>query len=158
MVETNSATRVKPQILNVQAISEDAEEDSDSNQSSSRDLPPLPPSASFKMPGKPEPKFGWRIDLGKTETFWSGWFKGLSDKFLNIPEPKILLLANIHGLDTRLTVGQMQGRFQMQVLPKSGHAIHEDQPGKVADILSTFLVRQKLAEPASGYMPTLPGC
>lgn len=60
--------------------------------------------------GKESKLYGWRIDLSKTEHFWSGWFKGLSEKFLEIPVPKVLLLANIHGLDTVLTVGQMQGR------------------------------------------------
>ena len=53
----------------------------------------------------------WRIDLGQTEKYWSGWFKGLSNIFLNCPVPKMLLLAGIDRLDRDLTVGQMQGEF-----------------------------------------------
>ncbi|GJQ69924.1 hypothetical protein Trydic_g13328 [Trypoxylus dichotomus] len=102
--------------------------------------------------------YTWRIDLSKTERFWNGWFKGLSQKFLNLPIPKVLLLANIHGLDTVLTIGQMQGKFQMQVLHKSGHAIHEDQPGNVADIISGFLVKQKITVSKEGFTPIMPAC
>lgn len=83
--------------------------------------PPLPPSAHaspnvngctarFQQP-QAGPSYVWRIDLSKTEVFWTGWFKGLSQKFLDLPLPKVLLLANIQGLDTALTIGQMQGRL-----------------------------------------------
>jgi hypothetical protein len=56
-------------------------------------------------------QYVWRIDLGQTEKYWSGWFKGLSNTFLNCPVPKMLLLAGIDRLDKDLTVGQMQGEF-----------------------------------------------
>lgn len=84
--------------------------------------------------------------------------------------PKILILANIFGLDTKLTVGQMQGKnyknnysrnithymwssgkFQLQVLTKTGHAVHEDQPRQVAELLSIYLVKQKCAEVKPGF-------
>lgn len=45
----------------------------------------------------------------KTEKYWSGWFKGLSEKFIASPVQKLLLLANIDRLDKNLMVGQMQG-------------------------------------------------
>lgn len=89
--------------------------------------------------------YTWRIDLAKTETFWAGWFEGLSQKFLDLRVPKLLLLANIDGLDRALTVGQMQGRFQLQVLARSGHVVHEDQPHEVAEIVGTYMVRNKFA-------------
>lgn len=113
---------------------------------------------AFKVPSVESSAYTWRIDLSKTEPFWNGWFKGLSQKFLDIQVPKVLLLANIHGLDTALTVGQMQGKFQLQVLPRSGHAIHEDQPHNVADIIAGFLVKQKLAISRNGFTPTMPAC
>lgn len=90
-------------------------------------------------------RYTWRIDLSKTESYWNGWFKDLSNSFLDVQVPKVLLLANIHRLDTTLTVAQMQGKFQLQVLPRSGHAIHEDQPIRVAEIVSGFLLKQQLA-------------
>lgn len=103
-------------------------------------------------------KYVWRIDLGQTEKYWSGWFKGLSNIFLNCPVPKMLLLAGIDRLDRDLTVGQMQGKFQMQVLPQCGHAVHEDVPDKVAEVLATFMIRHKFAEPESNFERTFPAC
>ncbi|CAH1159838.1 unnamed protein product [Phaedon cochleariae] len=133
-------------------VAEESEEIEDSEKYNDCGKPPLPKSQRtdlFKSPtsmnSEDVPQYKWRIDLSKTEKFWTGWFKGLSQKFLGIHVPKLLLLANIHGLDTALTVGQMQGKFQMQVLAKSGHAIHEDQPHKVAEVMSGYLVRQQLA-------------
>lgn len=32
----------------------------------------------------------------------------------------------------------------MQVLPQCGHAVHEDVPDKVAEVVATFLVRNRL--------------
>ncbi|XP_076261732.1 protein phosphatase methylesterase 1 isoform X2 [Rhynchophorus ferrugineus] len=124
--------------------------------------PPLPQGKKFKVPKTtPDevdgPQYTWRIDLSKTETYWQHWFQGLSVKFLGTKIPKILILANIHGLDTKLTVGQMQGKFQLQVLAKTGHAVQEDQPHQVAEILSIYLVKQKCAETKAGFtMPLHP--
>lgn len=66
-------------------------------------------SASVEAVKPPPCTYIWRINLSKTEPYWRGWFNGLSQSFLNVSVPKLLLLANIHGLDTALTVGQMQG-------------------------------------------------
>ncbi|XP_012277067.1 protein phosphatase methylesterase 1 isoform X2 [Orussus abietinus] len=115
----------------------------------------MPPPSSTAPETK---KYVWRIDLSKTEQHWSGWFKGLSAAFLAVPAPKMLLLAGIDRLDRELTVGQMQGKFQMQVLPACGHAVHEDVPDKVAEAVATFMVRHKIAEPASDFPRTFPAC
>ena len=71
-----------------------------------------------------------RINLSKSSKYWRGWFEGLSSKFLSAPGVKMLLLAGMDRLDTELTVGQMQGKYQLTVLPQAGHAVHEDQPRK----------------------------
>nr|XP_012147922.1 PREDICTED: protein phosphatase methylesterase 1 isoform X3 [Megachile rotundata] len=110
-------------------------------------MPPPPPPTTATTTRK----YVWRIDLSKTEQHWFGWFKGLSTAFLNVPVPKVLLLAGVDRLDRELTVGQMQGKFQMQVLPACGHAVHEDVPDKVAEAIATFMVRHKFAEPASDF-------
>lgn len=34
-------------------------------------------------------------------------------------------------LDKELSIGQMQGKFQMQIVGQTGHAVHEDAPDKV---------------------------
>uniref|UniRef100_A0A8C1BFT2 Protein phosphatase methylesterase 1 n=1 Tax=Cyprinus carpio carpio TaxID=630221 RepID=A0A8C1BFT2_CYPCA len=85
---------------------------------------------------KKECLYTWRIELSKTEKYWEGWFKGLSSLFLTCSVPKLLLLA---------------GRFQMQVLPQCGHAVHEDAPEKVADALATFMVRHRFTEFKEGF-------
>ncbi|KAL8593868.1 hypothetical protein ACOMHN_018080 [Nucella lapillus] len=102
--------------------------------------------------------YTWRINLTKTEQFWPGWFKGLSQRFLSCDVPKLLLLAGVDRLDKDLTIGQMQGKFQMQVLPQCGHAVHEDVPDKVADALATFMVRHKVVEATSDFHRSFPAC
>eukprot|EP01025_Chloroclados_australasicus_P032633 TRINITY_DN3306_c0_g2_i1.p1 TRINITY_DN3306_c0_g2~~TRINITY_DN3306_c0_g2_i1.p1 ORF type:complete len:384 (-),score=35.81 TRINITY_DN3306_c0_g2_i1:81-1115(-) len=86
----------------------------------------------------------WRTDLYSTQSFWRGWYEGLSESFLNLKVPKILILAGTDRLDKILTIGQMQGKFQQVMVPSAGHAIHEDEAEKVADILIKFLTRYKL--------------
>ncbi|XP_003393428.1 protein phosphatase methylesterase 1 [Bombus terrestris] len=116
---------------------------------------PPPPAPTSTTATK---KYVWRIDLSRTEQHWFGWFKGLSTAFLNVPVPKVLLLAGVDRLDRELTVGQMQGKFQMQVLPACGHAVHEDVPDKVAEAIATFMVRHKFAESVSDFPRTFPAC
>lgn len=115
------------------------------------------PSTATQTP-EDSGKFVWRIDLSRTEEYWRGWFVGLSSLFLSVPCPKLLLLAGVDRLDKDLTIGQMQGKFQMQVLPQCGHAVHEDVPDKVAEAVATFLVRNKYAEPTSHFQRTFPAC
>jgi protein phosphatase methylesterase 1 len=102
--------------------------------------------------------FEWRIDLLQSEPYWTGWFKGLSQLFLSVPAPKLLILAGVDRLDKDLTVGQMQGKFQMIVLPKVGHAVHEDSPDHLADAITTFCVRNKFCPAKGEYHPVFPGC
>lgn len=40
----------------------------------------------------------------KTSPFWMGWFEGLTNSFLQIRIPKILMLAEKERLDKDLTV------------------------------------------------------
>lgn len=114
----------------------------------------------FKVPKSPikNNQYTWRIDLSKTEKYWGGWFEGLSHKFLESSIPKLLLLAGVDRLDKILTIGQMQGKFQMQVLSQCGHAVHEDEPDKVAEAIATFIVRHKFATPTSNFQRTFPAC
>ena len=46
--------------------------------------------------------------------------------FLSVRGPKLLLLAGTDRLDKDLLVGQMQGKFQLVVLPAVGHVVQED--------------------------------
>lgn len=63
------------------------------------------------------------------------WFKGLSSKFLDSRGGKLLLLAGTDRLDKPLMIGQMQGKYQLVVIPEAGHFVHEDVPVKTAEAL-----------------------
>ncbi|EAU36911.1 conserved hypothetical protein [Aspergillus terreus NIH2624] len=89
-------------------------------------------------PSKP---WVWRTNLAETKPFWENWFIGLSRKFLEARGGKLLLLAGTDRLDKELMIGQMQGKYQLQVLPEAGHFIQEDQPAKTAQILVDFYKR-----------------
>ncbi|KIH90376.1 protein phosphatase methylesterase 1 [Sporothrix brasiliensis 5110] len=86
-------------------------------------------------------RWRWRTNLGATQPFWEGWFVGLSKKFLGARGGKLLLLAGTDRLDTELTIGQMQGKYALQVFPEAGHFIHEDLPEKTALTLVDFYHR-----------------
>lgn len=85
--------------------------------------------------------YRWRTDLAATQPFWEGWFRGLSGAFLSAKVPKLLLLAGTDRLDKELTIAQMQGKFQMVLLPQAGHAVQEDEPDKTADAVASFVAR-----------------
>uniref|UniRef100_A0A158R4K3 Protein phosphatase methylesterase 1 n=1 Tax=Syphacia muris TaxID=451379 RepID=A0A158R4K3_9BILA len=91
--------------------------------------------------------YRWRIDLARTEDYWVGWFKGLSRLFLSCPAPKLLVLAGVDRLDTELTVGQMQGKFQNTILPKVGHVVQEDSPDQLSNVISKFAIRFRICTP-----------
>lgn len=98
-------------------------------------------------------KYTWRINLTDTEPFWVGWFEGLSAKFLSCHPPKLLVLAGVDRLDKDLTIAQMQGKFQNTILPKVGHAVHEDSPDRLADEMARFAIRHRFAVAVPGAKP-----
>ncbi|KAJ0085340.1 hypothetical protein Patl1_07688 [Pistacia atlantica] len=85
-----------------------------------------------------------RARLVETEQYWRGWYEGLSDIFLSCPVPKVLLLAGTDRLDRSLTIGQMQGKFQMVVVRHTGHAIQEDSPEEFATLILNFISRNRI--------------
>ena len=100
-------------------------------------------STESPVPDK-EYTYTWRVDLARSEPYWEGWFKGLSQAFLDVPCPKVLVLAGTDRLDKTLMIAHMQGKFQLNVIAKSGHAVHEDQPELVADTIANFMTRYKI--------------
>jgi len=105
-------------------------------------------AARITLPARLRKKDGmwvWRTDLHATEPYWEGWFKGLSDDFLRVPAPKFLVLAGRDTLDTPLTIGQMQGKFQIKFLPDCGHLIQEDAPEDFGQALISYA--QRYAKP-----------
>ncbi|KAF7169999.1 hypothetical protein CNMCM5623_002515 [Aspergillus felis] len=101
------------------------------------------PSLLYKeeTPSDPSKPWVWRTNLSATKPFWEDWFIGLSRKFLEARGGKLLLLAGTDRLDKELMIGQMQGKYQLQVLPEAGHFVQEDMPVKTAQILADFYKR-----------------
>ena len=53
----------------------------------------------------------------------------------------MLVLAGTDRLDRELMIGQMQGKFQLVVLPEAGHFIQEDVPERTAELMVEFFRR-----------------
>ncbi|RNF25280.1 protein phosphatase methylesterase 1 [Trypanosoma cruzi] len=86
--------------------------------------------------------YEWKTNLEAMAPVWSGWFNGLDDAFVGLPCPKILCLATAERLDTALTVAQMQGKFQFEILGGGcGHYVMDDQPAVLALKLRRFIKR-----------------
>ncbi|CAG8579129.1 5447_t:CDS:2 [Paraglomus occultum] len=88
-------------------------------------------------------KYVFRADLAASQPFWEGWFSGLSGKFLLARAAKLLILAGTDRLDTPLTIAQMQGKYQLVVMPEVGHQLQEDDPEKTAQTLVDFWKRNE---------------
>lgn len=86
-------------------------------------------------------RWTWRTDLASTKEYWEGWFTGMSKNFLSGKAAKLLILAGTDRLDRDLMIGQMQGKFQLQVFPESGHFVQEDQAERTAEVLTEFYRR-----------------
>ncbi len=104
--------------------------------------------AQLKAVGE-EGGYEWITDLRTTEPFWVEWFTGLSEAFLSIRAPKLLVLANYSLLesDRAICAAQMQGSFQMEFMAGGGHALHEDFPLHFARTLFRFLHRNRILPP-----------
>jgi len=87
----------------------------------------------------------WKADLKKSIPYWRDWFLGCSDSFVSHPSPfKVLVVAGSHEmLDSKLIIGHMQGKFQVQFLQEVGHLIHEDAPEEISSIIISLLERKE---------------
>uniref|UniRef100_A0A0N4Z255 Protein phosphatase methylesterase 1 n=1 Tax=Parastrongyloides trichosuri TaxID=131310 RepID=A0A0N4Z255_PARTI len=106
-------------------------------------------SARVSMPDqivKEDDKYVWKVNLYKSEKYWQEWFKGISKEFISVGGAKILILAGTDRLDKELTIAQMAGKFQMEVVKKTGHVVHEDNPDDVAIIFIRMMKRYKMAK------------
>ena len=89
----------------------------------------------------------WNADLIATEPYWSGWFQGLSSKFLTCRAARLLVLAETDRLDQTLMIGQMQGKYQLSISPHAGHCVQEDAPYETARTLVQFWRRNDRLPP-----------
>ncbi|KAF7424568.1 carboxyl methyl esterase activity protein [Pleurotus ostreatus] len=89
------------------------------------------------------PAYVWRTPLRSTAPYWTSWFKGLSSTFLAARTARLLVLAGHDRLDKELMIGQMQGKFQLMVIPGVGHMVQEDDPTRLAEIVVEFWRRNE---------------
>lgn len=93
-----------------------------------------------------EKMYKWRTALLDSAEHWPEWFEKVSSTFLDLRMPgKLILVAHIDRLDTPLTLGHMQGKFQLVVVQASSieasHFVHESKPMAVANRLFSFVNR-----------------
>lgn len=50
------------------------------------------------------------------------------------------------------------GKFAMHVLTRVGHAVHEDEPRHVAEVVATYMIRNKFAESKDNFRVMMPAC
>lgn len=98
-------------------------------------------SVPFLLERKNDAYF-WKTDLLVSEPFWKEWFENMSEAFLSTKAAKLLIIAGTDRLDKLLTIGQIQGKYQLEIL-KCGHLIQEDLPNDVADLCVKFYDRNK---------------
>ncbi|WVF73184.1 hypothetical protein IAT40_008003 [Kwoniella sp. CBS 6097] len=122
------------------------------------------PSFIVPAPGSdpqlgPKGKQVWRTDLLATEPYWEEWYRGLSARFIAAKCARLLVLAGQERLDKELMVGQMQGKFQLEVMQDTGHYLHEDNPSSLASTLVQFWRRntRTLVLPPKIGQPGVPG-
>lgn len=99
-------------------------------------------SAKISIPDQLIKKDGmlvWRTNLFKSQPYWEGWYKNMSKHFLDSTAIKLLILAGRERLDTPLTIGHMQGKFQLILMNGMGHYLHEDAPQEVIIDVCCFM-------------------
>jgi len=109
----------------------------------------IPPQLTLRDPDNLLLGYTWRTDLFATQPFWLDWYNDLSNRFLSVRGARLLILAGPDRLDKPLMIGQMQGKFQLKMLPAAGHTVQEDQPGGVAAILIDFVNRNAVLDVAA---------
>lgn len=109
----------------------------------------VPPLFKEGVNEKGKPAFLWKTNLLSSQKYWPGkinylfnfleWFGGLTNCFLNIKVPKVLLLADSDRMDKDLTIAQMQGKFKLKVIRNVGHIIHEDDANGAYEVIEEFI-------------------
>lgn len=133
IVNAHSARRSVPSLLKPNEVSAPVEgQHADDRQRNATEDEPVeeilstsPTSATTPQRPASSYDFVWRHDLLSTEPHWRGWFEGLSKEFLTVKCARLLLLAGTDRLDKELMIGQMQGKYQLVVLPDVGHSLQE---------------------------------
>lgn len=88
---------------------------------------------------KVDNKYEWKVNLLESKLYWKDWFEGLTNVFLKIRFPKLLVMAGSERMDKELTIGHMQGKFKLMTIPNVGHFIHEDNFKNFSEVCCDFV-------------------
>eukprot|EP00884_Botryococcus_braunii_P014509 jgi/Botrbrau1/23059/Bobra.0243s0002.1 len=91
-------------------------------------------------------KWVWRTNASATRPFWVEWYDNLGPTFLSVRVPRLVLMSREGRFTNDLVVAQMQGKYQLQMLPLAGYAIHEDDPELIAQKLEDFMTFFQVGE------------
>lgn len=108
----------------------------------------VPPRLVHHEEADGKESWSWRTDVSKATSCLSHCFEGLSELFVALPLPKLLVVGAVDRMDATLEAAHMQGRFRLDVVPHPGHYIHEDRPEEVAEAIAKFLLQLKQQEAA----------
>ena len=98
-------------------------------------------SASGRLNRNSDGSLTWKTDLLMCEGDWPGWFEGYCDVFLESQPYKILFVPEITRLDSKFSVGHLNGMFQLNVLLDTNHCMHEDKPVEFAAVIIKMMQR-----------------
>lgn len=99
----------------------------------------IPPLLKEEKDEKGNKVFKWKTDLVSSEQYWKEWYENMSNCFLSVKVPKMLLITDASTLDTPLTIAHMQGKFKLNVIKGTGHFVMEDDPKEVNIQIEEFL-------------------
>ncbi|CAD8177934.1 unnamed protein product [Paramecium octaurelia] len=100
-----------------------------------------PQSAQITVPHYLNDNLEWKVDLIQTKKYWQEWFKGLQDGFDNFQYPKLLFVAEMNRL---CSIQFKQQRYTIHLFDQSGHSMHEDEPERMAKLISDFILQEKI--------------
>ena len=92
----------------------------------------------------------WRTPLHATSQFWEGWYESLTETFLGVACPKLLIFSHKRPLDRALAVAQAQGKVQVLNLAQASLAIQECEAGLVAGAVGDFLSHFRIVDKKGG--------
>lgn len=64
----------------------------------------MPPKVVEVTNENGEKGYTWKVDLMKSEKHWTSWFIGLTNSFLDVRVPKLLMTAEKERMDKELTI------------------------------------------------------
>lgn len=89
-------------------------------------------------------EYVWRTNIEKMEAVWDGWFPGLDAAFVSLQCSKVLCMSTLERLDKDLTVAQMQGKFQLEIMGNNcGHYVMDDATMTMVAMLRRFIRRNE---------------